>query len=57
MRRTTGPMEPLELEGELIVDEQGDVTIGRHNLGTEIYDWCHGRVDRVRITIVEVEEE
>jgi hypothetical protein len=49
--------EPLELEGELIVDEAGDVTVGRHNLGSEIYEWCHGRMDRVRVKIESIDDE
>jgi hypothetical protein len=49
--------EPLELCGELIVTEDGSVVVGHEELGSAIYDWCHGRADYVRILIEEVDDE
>lgn len=49
--------EPLELEGELRVSTDGDVCIGHHDLGREIWDWCNGYYPRVRVLIVPLDEE
>ncbi|MBX7073555.1 MAG: hypothetical protein K1X71_10445 [Pirellulales bacterium] len=48
--------EPLILDGELIVTEDGSVVVGREELASAIYEWCHGRLDQARVTIEEVEE-
>jgi hypothetical protein len=49
--------EPLILTGELLVTEDGAVVVGREELASAIYEWCHGRADCVRITVEEVDGE
>lgn len=49
--------DPLVLSGELIVSEDGCVLVGAEELADALYEWCHGRMDHVRIVIEEVEDE
>lgn len=49
--------EPLILTGELLVTEDGAIVVGREELASALYDWCHGRAESVRVTVEEVDEQ